>query len=44
MAESDLSSLVIGGAHQLEMWPQEEDDEDENFLAEDLFGPFLDFR
>ena len=44
MAESDLSSLVIGGARQLELWPQEEDDEDENFLAEDLFGPFLDFR
>jgi DNA polymerase-2 len=44
MDENDLSSLVIGKARQLELWPQEEeweDDEEEQSLADDLFNPFL---
>jgi hypothetical protein len=46
MAENDLSSLVVGGARQLELWPQEnewEDFEEEPSLANDLFGPYLRF-
>jgi len=46
MGESDLSSLVVGGARQLELWPQEDgwgEDGEENSLAEDWLGPFLDF-
>ncbi len=44
MDENDLSSLVIGQARQLELWPQEdewEDIEEEQSLADDLFNPFL---
>jgi len=46
MAENDLSSLVVGGARQLELWSQEDEwgnFEEESSLAEDLFGPFLEF-
>jgi DNA polymerase elongation subunit (family B) len=46
MGENDLSSLVVGGARQLELWPQEDgwvDDEDDPSQAEDWLGPFLDF-
>jgi len=43
MKESDLSSLVIGGGRQLELWPEEQWDveEQESSLADDLFGPFI---
>jgi len=46
MGENDLSSLVVGGARQLELWPQEDrwgDDDEDPSLAEDWLGPFLDF-
>lgn len=45
MKEADLTSLVIGGGRQLELWPEERDfdsfDEEDSSLADDLFGPFL---
>jgi len=45
MKETDLTSLVIGGGRQLELWPEEREfecfDEEDPSLAEDLFGPFL---
>lgn len=47
MGENDLSSLVVGGARQLELWPQEDgwvEDGEDTSLAEDLFGPFRDYR
>jgi len=46
MGENDLSSLVVGGARQLELWPPEEawvEDGNDPSLAEDWLGPFLDF-
>ncbi len=44
MKEADLSSLVIGGGRQLELWPEEdwEIHEEDSNLADDLFGPYLD--
>ena len=47
MSESDLTSLVIGGGRQLELWPEEHEGDffEEDFsLANDLFGPFLTIR
>jgi DNA polymerase-2 len=44
IGEQDLSSLVIGRAYQLELWPPDdpwEDLEEETSLADDLFGPYL---
>jgi DNA polymerase elongation subunit (family B) len=44
MNEGDLSSLVIGGARQLELWAQDdewEQDGEDPCLADDLFGPYL---
>jgi len=43
MKETDLTSLVIGGGRQLELWPEEQWDieEEDSTLADDLFGPFL---
>ena len=46
MGESDLSSLVVGGARQLDLWPQADtwvDDGEDPSLAEAWLGPFLDF-
>jgi DNA polymerase II len=46
LSEADLTSLVIGGGRQLELWPKESEREelDEASLADDLFGPFLIIR
>ncbi len=46
MSETDLSSLVIGGARQLELWPQNDNWEEfeADSLANDLFGPYLSFE
>jgi len=43
ITETDLATLVIGGGHQLELWPDEawEVPEEDSSLADDLFGPFL---
>jgi hypothetical protein len=44
ISERDLSSLVIGRAYQLELWPPDDpwqDFEEEASLADDLFGPYL---
>ena len=44
MKESDLSSLVIGGGRQLELWPEDNDweaDDEVTSLADDLFGPYM---
>ncbi|MBC8507403.1 MAG: hypothetical protein ISR58_16885 [Anaerolineales bacterium] len=42
--ETDLSSLVIGGGRQLELWPEDNEldaYDDDSSLADDLFGPYL---
>ena len=47
MKESDLTSLVIGGRRQLELWPDVPEwdiEEDDAPLANDLFGPYLVIR
>jgi len=47
MNERDLTSLVIGGGRQLELWPEvqgREIGENDSSLADDLFGPFLIIR
>ena len=47
MNERDLTSLVIGGGRQLELWPEVQEwevDQDDSSLADDLFGPYLFIR
>ena len=47
MNQRDLTSLVIGGGRQLELWPEVQEwevDEDDSSLANGLFGPYLFIR
>jgi len=47
MKQNDLTSLVIGGGRQLELWPDVPEwdiGEDDSSLADDLFGPYLVIR
>ncbi|MBC8508679.1 MAG: hypothetical protein H8D34_27790 [Chloroflexi bacterium] len=42
MKETDLTSLVIGGGRQLELWPKSGGfDEQDSPLADELFNPYL---
>jgi len=42
LKETDLTSLVIGGGRQLELWPESgEVDEQDSPLADELFYPYL---
>ena len=47
MSEADLTSLVIGGGRQLELWPdmgERESYEEDSSLADELLGPYLMIR